>query len=340
MIRPQSRRVAAIASTVALLATGAVASTAPSASAASAKTAAIPKGITINVGDQNQRLATLLPDSGFMKGVPYKVNYVEFENGPLINQALAAGKLDLGTMGDEAAEGAVASHLPVKAVLSSLGIGPSMFVVARPGINSIAQLKGKKVAFTTGTAYQGIALRALAKAGLTQKDVKQVNVELDQLGTVIESGNADASVLSIQQKVDYLQQEPKAKILADNGSSARPLYYSYLVGNAKSLATPGKLAAMEDFARRYVEANNWEKTHEAKFIQDYYVEVEHQTASQAKTILAAGGLSNFVPLGKKEQNALQGLVTLLVRNGALPKRFSVAPLFSPKVEAEFNPVLK
>ena len=337
--RFQPRRLVALCSTAALVVTGAAGAAIPSAGASPAVHSAIPSGITISVGDQNQRLATLLPSSGLLKGAPYKVNFVEFASGPLINAALAAGKIDLGTMGDEAAEGAVDAHLPVKAVLSSLGIGPSFFLVAQPGIDSISQLRGKKVAFTTGTAYQGVALRALATAGLTQKDVQQVNVTLQQLGTVIESGQADASVLSIQNKADYLQQQPKAKVLADN-ATMKPPYYSYLVGNSKSLANPGKLAAIEDFARRYVQANNWEKAHEAKFIQDYYVDVEHQTASEAKTILAAGGLSNFVPVGKKEQAALQQLVGLLARSGAIPKRFSVAPLFDPKVSAEFNRVLK
>jgi len=42
------------------------------------------------------------------------------------------------------------------------------------GITSISQLKGQTVAYTTGTAEQAFALRALATAGLTQKDVTQV----------------------------------------------------------------------------------------------------------------------------------------------------------------------
>ena len=83
-----------------------------------------------------------------------------------------------------------------------------MYLLAKPGITSIAQLRGKPVAYTTGTAEQAFALRALKQAGLTQKDVHQVNVSLLQLGTVLQGGAADASVVSVEQKVNYQQTHP------------------------------------------------------------------------------------------------------------------------------------
>lgn len=298
----------------------------------------IPPGITLNVGDQNQTAETLFQSSGLLKGAPYKVNFVEFSNGPLVDAALESGKLDLGAMGDTPAQGAVSEHVPVKAVLTSLALGASSWLVARPGINSIAQLKGKKVAYTTGTAQQAFALRALATAGLTQKDVRQVNVTLQQLGTVIESGNADASILNVQYKTDYLEQKPNARVLANNATT-KPPAYGYTVATTKALDNPGKLAAIKDYLRRDIEANLWERSHRAQWIQDYYVDVEHQTTQQARTILAAGGLSRFVPIGKEQQNALEGVVKLLERSGAIPKSFSVAPLYSTRVEAMTNGIL-
>ena len=133
-------------------------------------------------------MQTALTDSGALKGAPYKVNFVEFDSGPLVNAGFAAHQIDLGFMGDLPAALAVQSGLPVKAVAAMLPIGASEFLLAKPGITSIAQLKGQTVAYTTGTAEQAFALRALATAGLSQKDVTQVNVALDQLGTALESG--------------------------------------------------------------------------------------------------------------------------------------------------------
>ena len=48
---------------------------------------------------------------------------------------------------------------------SQLPIGASEFLLAKPGITSIAQLRGKPVAYTTGTAEQAFALRALKRPG-------------------------------------------------------------------------------------------------------------------------------------------------------------------------------
>src|ERR1700721_924803 len=105
---------------------------------------------------------------------------------------------------------------------------PDEFLVAKPGIPSISQLRDKPVAYTTGTAEQAFALRALKSAGLTQKDVQQVDVSLLQLGTVLESGAADASVVSVEQKIDYQQTHAGAKVLA-NVDTVTPPSYGYLL---------------------------------------------------------------------------------------------------------------
>jgi len=124
----------------------------------------------------------------------------DFEQGKMnrrqLIQSLAMTAAVAGATGSAvAAEG---EKKAFKAVAVNLPIGANEYLLAAPGITSIAQLRGKPVAYTTGTAEQAFALRALKSAGLTQRDVKQVNVTLLQLGTVLESGAADASVVSVE----------------------------------------------------------------------------------------------------------------------------------------------
>ena len=57
-------------------------------------------GVTINFGDQEQEFETLLTASGALKGASYKVNFVEFDSGPLVDAGFAAHRLDVGEMGD------------------------------------------------------------------------------------------------------------------------------------------------------------------------------------------------------------------------------------------------
>jgi sulfonate transport system substrate-binding protein len=296
-------------------------------------------GVVINFGDQQQATETLLTASGALAGTSYKVNFVEFDSGPLVDAGFAAGKIDVGTMGDLPASLAVKSGLPVTTIASEAYIGASMYLLARPGITSIAQLRGKNVAYTTGTAEQAFALRALATAGLTQRDVRQVDVSLLQLGTVLQAGAADASVVSVEQKVDYQQTHPSAAVLATI-TSVKPASYGYILATKAALASPAKLAAIDDLTRRLIQAEAWERTHQSQYITDYYVDVEHQTPAAARLILAAGGSYNFIPLTSAQPAALQGVVDLLASAGALPASYSVAPLFSATESQRYNTILK
>ena len=295
-------------------------------------------GVTVNFGDQEQEFQTLLTASGALKGASYKVNFVEFDSGPLVDAGFAAHRLDVGEMGDLPASLAVKSGLPVTAIAVSLPVGASEYLLARPGVTSISQLRGKPVAYTTGTAEQAFALRALHSAGLTQKDVQQVNVTLQELGTALDSGAAYASVVSVEQKVDYEQTHPNAVILA-SVDTVSPPSYSYLLGDNASLASPAKLAAIDDLLKRVVEAENWEKAHQAQWVADYYVGVEHQTPAIAKIILAAGGTTNYVPISSAVQSALQQVVALMASAGA-GSDYSVTPLFSTAAETRFAAILK
>jgi sulfonate transport system substrate-binding protein len=294
--------------------------------------------LTINFGDQEQDFETLLTASGVLQGADYKVNFVEFDSGPLVDAGFAAHRIDVGEMGDLPASLAVKSGLPVTAIAVSLPIGASEYLLARPGVTAISQLRGKPVAYTTGTAEQAFALRALHSAGLTQKDVQQVNVTLQELGTALESGAAYASVVSVEQKVDYQQTHPNAVILATQ-STVSPPSYDYLLGANAALASPAKLAAIDDLLKRVVEAENWEKSHESQFVTDYYVDVEHQTPAVAKIILAAGGTTNYVPISSAVQDSLQQVVALMASAGA-GSDYSVAPLYTAAAEARFAAILK
>jgi len=332
----------ALASALALLATacssGGSTATDASAGGGAGGAGATASGVTVNFGDQQQEFETLLTDSGALKGADYKVDFVEFDSGPLVDAGFAAHRIDVGDMGDLPASLAVKSGLPVTAIAASLPIGASEYLLAKPGITAISQLRGKPVAYTTGTAEQAFALRALRSAGLTQKNVDQVDVSLEQLGTALESGAADASVVSVEQKVDYEQAHPGAVVLA-SVSTVSPPSYGYLLGDNAALAQPAKLAAIDDLIKRLIVAENWAKSHQAQWVTDYYVDVEHQTAAVAKIILAAGGTDTYVPINSGVQGALQQVVGLMASAGA-GSDYSVAPLFSAAAETRFAAILK
>jgi sulfonate transport system substrate-binding protein len=350
--RPLSRvrRAAAVAAVAAVAAScgsttsksGSSSATAGSASEAAASTgsAGIPTGTVLNVGDQAQLIETLFKASGVENGIPYKTNFVEFGSGPLVDAGFAAHRIDVGFMGDLPAALAVQSGLSVKATAASEGIGADEFLVAKPGIDSISQLKGKRVAYTTGTAEQAFALRALATAGLNQQDVNQVNVTLQQLFTVLETGEVDASVISGgQEEKQYVQQHPGAKVLASN-VTVKPASYDYELASTSALADPRKDAAVKDFVKRLIEASNWAYTHQSDYATAYLVDVQHETQAEAQESVGSGLIFRWVPIDATVQGALQNVVQLEAGTGAIKSGFNVSPLFDPSVTAAYNQIVQ
>ncbi|WP_411828491.1 aliphatic sulfonate ABC transporter substrate-binding protein [Neorhizobium petrolearium] len=97
-----------------------------------------------------------------------------FTNGPIQIQAMGAGSLNFGTIGPGAL------WLPASGRAKVVGvndIGFSDRVIAQSGINSIADLKGKKVGVPQGTSGDMILRMALTKAGMTIGDIQVVPMD-------------------------------------------------------------------------------------------------------------------------------------------------------------------
>jgi len=108
--------------------------------------------------------------------------------------AFAAGQLDavLMTNGDTLVTGSTGAP-GVMIILGDYSNGNDM-VVAAPGIDSVTDLKGKKVGVEVGFVGHLLLLNALESAGLTEADVELVNVPTNETPQVLASGDVDAIV--------------------------------------------------------------------------------------------------------------------------------------------------
>ncbi|MDB5105901.1 MAG: transporter substrate-binding protein [Fibrobacteres bacterium] len=108
-----------------------------------------------------------------------KVDWTFFKlAGPAINEAFANKLLDVTLLGDQAAIAGRAGGLNTKIVLAT-GVRGVTYVVVPPDspIQSIQDLKGKRVALFRGTAIQLAANRILEANGLSEKDIRVVNMD-------------------------------------------------------------------------------------------------------------------------------------------------------------------
>jgi NitT/TauT family transport system substrate-binding protein len=108
--------------------------------------------------------------------------------------AFAAGKLDVVGMtnGDTLVTGSTGAK-SVMFLVNDFSNGNDM-VIGKPGINSVKDLKGKKVGVEIGFVSHLLLLNALEKNGMKESDVELVNVPTNETPQVLASGQVDAIV--------------------------------------------------------------------------------------------------------------------------------------------------
>ncbi|WP_169083686.1 ABC transporter substrate-binding protein [Paenibacillus sp. PL91] len=137
----------------------------------------------------------LVEEKGFFEkhDVDVKLEFFPVYSDSL--QAIAAGKVDANsqTLSDSLAP--LSKGIGLKAVLVNDNSHGGDAIVSKPDINSIKDLKGKTVATELGTVDHFLLLTALAENGMDEKDIKYVNMTVNDAGPAFISGNTDASVL-------------------------------------------------------------------------------------------------------------------------------------------------
>lgn len=114
--------------------------------------------------------------------------------GPAVAEALAARQLDIVYLGDLASVIHKSRGLPTRYLLPT-GRGSNSYLATAPGsqIRTVADLKGKRVSVLKGTAYQRPFDNLLATAGLTEKDVRLINMDWPSSKAAVVAGQIDAT---------------------------------------------------------------------------------------------------------------------------------------------------
>ena len=95
--------------------------------------------------------------------------FFAFPNGPDLNEAMAAGALDVGMLGDTPAIVAHAAGLPARAI-NQTQVGMNAWLIVRAdGPKTVAELQGKTVATQKGSYMARYLLGLLAQNGLTDR---------------------------------------------------------------------------------------------------------------------------------------------------------------------------
>lgn len=114
--------------------------------------------------------------------------------GPVINEAFANDQVDLAYLGDLAAIIGKSNGLDTRVLSASArGVKHYLGVVPGSGIKTLQDLKGKRVAIFRGTASQLSFDAALASQGLSEKDLKVINLDFNAAVAALAAKQIDAS---------------------------------------------------------------------------------------------------------------------------------------------------
>jgi sulfonate transport system substrate-binding protein len=315
---------------------GAAAPSAPSSSnaAASTKPAKVVStgkgGVTLRVGDQAGTGAqALLTAAGLLHKLPFAVSFADFTSGPPILQAMSAGSLDVGGVGNAPPVFAAAGGAKV-AIVGALANNPNSAALVVPkgsSIKSIADLKGKKIAVAQGSSADYHLLTVLNKAGLSVHDVTLEYLQPAQGLAALSSGAVDAWDIWTPFIEEAVFKSGARVLVNGQGFGSN---FSYTVASRSSISDPTKSKEITEYLKLLNQAHRWADTHPAA-----WASVWAKATGLSTTIMQAGAHDDTqqpIPVGSTTVTAEQSLVNAFSKAGLIPKQYD----FSSYTDGAFN----
>ena len=132
--------------------------------------------------------------NGYYRKYGSDVQLVTFSDNSLMSGALEGGELHASTLTYDQVIMAASKGWKLKVVMPlDYSMGGDA-IVSRAAIRSVGELKGHKVAFQPLSPSDFLLAYALAKSGLSQKDIRAINSTPEQVVAVMASGAVDAGV--------------------------------------------------------------------------------------------------------------------------------------------------
>jgi sulfonate transport system substrate-binding protein len=253
----------------------------------------VPDGTKIIVGDPQTQKALEL--SGQVDKVSKFVQFANLSGGPQTTEAFRAKALDVGSVAEIPPIHATWTGLKVKIVASKFRQDPinhPIYVLGiAPGVEvkTLADLRGKKIAYSPGQAQGALILKVLKKAGLTKEDVELI--ELPSTGDVYPNALAAkqvevAPIGGVAVKRYETKYGKDGATTIDHGlrDDAGHLYVP-----AESLEDPAKAAAIRAYVAAWGVAQDWIDKHPKEWIEGYYVKDQGLTEADGQWLMDHAG---------------------------------------------------
>ena len=204
------------------------------AATGSAAFAQAKKEVTFAHQDMLIPLRTVMESGELEKATGYKINWRMFGGGGDVIKAMASGDVQIGEAGSSPLTAAASQGQDVKLIWILDDIGDAEALIARngSGVNSVKDLKGKKVAtpFVSTAHYQ--LMVAMKLDGVDAKSVNVMNMRPPEIAAAWERGDIDATFIwdPVLSKI-----KGNGKVIASSGAIGKKGFPTFdgLIVNAK-----------------------------------------------------------------------------------------------------------
>ncbi|MBM2620647.1 ABC transporter substrate-binding protein [Actinoplanes sp. LDG1-06] len=276
----------------------------------------VPSGTEIRIGDP--AIQAVLGASGLDKELSeagVEVEWANISGGPQSIQAFRADKLDCSAVADIPSLFAAWTGTSTRIVFQSVTVDPLTHPIYQLGVapgvavTSLADLRGKKIAYSAGQAQGALVLRVLQKAGLSQKDVTLVELTStgDSYVTALGSKAVDVAPIGAANAKIYKAKYPGATaILTGIRDDASTLYCL-----TSSVQDAEKAAALKVYVGLRARALLWQNENPDGYSKAYLQKVQGLGPEDAKDVIASDGVKGIPATWDNAIARLQATADLL-----------------------------
>jgi sulfonate transport system substrate-binding protein len=299
----------------------------------------VPPGVVLRIGDPVTQW--VFQHLGWEKRLPFTIQWAQITGGPDVTEAFHAGALDVGLGASVPPIHAAWTGIPVRIVAFRDYADPDRHqawifgISPKAQIRSIADFRGKRIAFSPSQVQAVVVLQSLKAAGLKPSDVQFVELPSSIGGDVytnaLASGEVDVAPLGAGIVAErYIRKFGRdGARLIEHPPFRDDAVVAYVPETV--LADPGKAAALKIFVRYWGLAQAWINAHPEELARGYYGRHQGLPIEDGRLIVAATGKINVPEDWRRAHAVEQAAIDILGEQTGHP-RLNAADLFDPRFQ--------
>jgi len=267
----------------------------------------------------------LLKAAGLLD-TPYAIDWAEFSSGNLMVEAMNGGSLDLAYGSEIPPLFALISQARIKVVAVIQGdVNEQTILVPKDSpIQSIADLKGKRVGYVRATTTQYYLTRMLNEVGLSFADIQATNLSVADGAAAFRTGQLDAWAI-YGYSVPLMQSSVEARVLkrAKGYLSGNYLFFAA----PEAIADPLRHAAIAEHFQRLQRAFAWRETHQEQYAQQLAPEIGVPVEAVLSLLRNESQPRRLVAVSDEAIRSQQAVADTFLTSGVIPNAVDVSALW-------------